>query len=132
MLTKKDKEYLKEEIKNAVVEALTVPIVLEKHRDDKTGQPLATPQIIQKEVFLPSYITEILPYHEGALRGMQENMDKEGQRLEKAIKAVELMSSILNGYQESILLTAEVSKNLKTITMEDSAGKREIRYIDNG
>ena len=51
MLSKKDKEWLLEEIKKAVVETLTVEWEIEKVRDEKTGQPLAKPERKKESLF---------------------------------------------------------------------------------
>jgi hypothetical protein len=98
MLSRKDKEFIREAIK----EALTLEVDYEKVRDERTGQPLAKPERIKREIYIPAWIIEYLPYTEGALRGLQETVDKADNRR-------------LNQYDTivNVLLTAE--NTLKTL-----------------
>jgi len=76
MLSKKDKAWLKEEIRNAVIEALTVELEWVQAKDEETGMPLAAPKHKTEKTFLPFYWVDHLKFHEGAYRGMQETVDK--------------------------------------------------------
>ncbi len=76
MLSDLEKQWLVEQIKAAVEEALTVEMQVEKATDDKTGQPLPHKEYRVEQVFLPAYFCQHLKFHEGAYRGMQETVDK--------------------------------------------------------
>jgi hypothetical protein len=75
---------LKELISEAVRDALTVEITMEKVRDDRTGQPLAVIERKTEKVFLPSLIVQMLPYQEGALRGFQQDLSRTKKGLDQA------------------------------------------------
>lgn len=78
------KQELKELIKEAVTEALTVEVTLERVRDEKTGQPLAVVQRKTEKVFLPSLMTQMLPFYEGSMRGFQQDLSKTKKSLDSA------------------------------------------------
>lgn len=67
---------LKEIVAAAVRAALTVELTIKRRRDPQTGLLLAVPQEKTETVFLPSVITQMIPFHEGALRGLQEDLGK--------------------------------------------------------
>lgn len=89
----KTRRVVKQMVTEAVREALTVEWVVERRRDPATGQPLAVPVQEREKVFLPSAIVQLLPYHEGALRGLQADIGKhqvsveEVRRLASVIEA---------------------------------------------
>jgi len=98
MLDAEDKNWLKKfitkAVREAVVEELTVEIDWERHRDEKTGQPLPHPERTKEKIFLPSFFCQHLKFHEGAFRGSQETLDKvtnvtvkTGEKLEELGKA---------------------------------------------
>ena len=95
LLTKKDKEWLKEQIKDAVTEALTVEMTWEKHRDEKTGQPLAKPELKNEKVFLPSVFVQLLPFYEGAVRGLQKDVEKNINRMSKMYEKVDTIGQLV-------------------------------------
>lgn len=78
------KDELKELIREAVHEALTVEMTFEKVRDDKTGQPLAVVERKSEKVFIPSLIVQMIPFQEGALRGFQQDLSKTKKSLDQA------------------------------------------------
>jgi hypothetical protein len=78
------REELKLIIREAVREALTIDITLEKVRDDKTGQPLAVVERKSEKVFIPSLIAQMLPFQEGAMRGFQQDLSKTKKSLDQA------------------------------------------------
>ena len=71
-------------IADAVREALTVEITMEKLRDERTGQPLAVVERKTEKVFLPSLIVQMLPYQEGAMRGLQQDLSRTKKGLDQA------------------------------------------------
>jgi hypothetical protein len=95
MLSKKDKEWLLEEIKKAVTETLTVEWEIEKVRDEKTGQPLAKPERIKEKVFLPSVFVQLLPFYEASIRGMQEDVTRSVNRVNKMHQKVDTIGRLV-------------------------------------
>ena len=85
MLSRKDKEWLSKEIsgmvEKAVIKALTVEMTWEKVLDDKTGQPLATKELLKEDVYLPAFWAQHLKYHEGVYRGMRKTLGEQRNRL---------------------------------------------------
>jgi hypothetical protein len=75
---------LKALIGEAVREALTVEITLERVRDERTGQPLAVTERKTEKVFLPSLLVQMLPYQEGAMRGFQQDLTRTKKALDNA------------------------------------------------
>ena len=106
-MKKKVREEVKQMIKEAVEEALTVEIQWEKMRDEKTGLPLKHPERRNEKVFLPALITQILPYHEGALRGMQETVDKEVKNSLAFAEKVEAITGIMISHEENLMKFAK-------------------------
>jgi hypothetical protein len=99
-MTKNDIEQIRRIVSEAVREALTVEWTIEKHRDEQTGQPLAVPHVRTERVFLPSVIAQMLPYHEGALRGLQQDigkagLDVHGENLQALVQLVEQSRPVL-------------------------------------
>jgi hypothetical protein len=78
------RDELKAIIREAVNEALTVEITLEKVKDERTGQPLAVVERKTEKVFLPSLIVQMLPYQEGAMRGFQQDLTRTKKALDNA------------------------------------------------
>ncbi len=103
-LSKKDKAWLADLVKTAVVDALTVEIQWEKVKDDETGVPLATPEYRIENVFLPSYFSQHLKFHEGAFRGQQETFDHVKNNLKNLDKRVGVMGQSFLTLQEPMVL----------------------------
>lgn len=102
------REELKQIINEAVRDALTVEMTIERVRDDRTGQPLAVTERKTEKVFLPSLIVQMLPYQEGALRGFQQDLSRTKKGLDQAnvfIKrladAVEAQTAKRIGYDDT-------------------------------
>lgn len=102
MLTQKDKAFIKDTIQECIKEALTVRVKMEKRRDLKTGQPLATPELVEEDVFLPVFWVQYLPYFEGAIRGVQEATDKAKNNSKIAAETVNHMANIMISYENVI------------------------------
>jgi len=118
----KERKELEELVRKAVWDALTVTMTLEKRRDEKTGVPLAHPEIKKEEVFLPSFIVQLLGFNEGAFRGLQADCGKAintvkelSVGLEQVVKGQEALAGVLlaledfcKKYPELITLPTEV------------------------
>jgi hypothetical protein len=117
MLSNKDKTWLAEMIELKVRQALTVKVRFEKRRNIETGQPLAVPEIEVRDVYLPAHWVEFLPFHEAALRGVQETADHTKNNSVKNLKAVEAVAGImlsLEGNIKSIgLFAGEINKQIE-------------------
>ena len=72
MLSKADKKWIRETMREVIAEALTVEVMMEQKRDSKTGAPLKTPLHEKKSVFLPFHWVEFLPFYEQAMVAMEE------------------------------------------------------------
>ena len=123
MLSKKDKEWLSKEISElvdkAVVKALTVEMTWEKVLDDKTGQPLATKELLKEDVYLPSFWTQHLKYHEGVYRGMRKTLGEQRNRLagnlalnKGIIVKLEQVRKVFKGMRNDLLIHNRFSTSL--------------------
>ena len=126
MLTQKDKAFIKETIQKSIAEALTVRVKMEKRRDLKTGQPLAIPEMVEEDVFLPVFWVQYLPYFEGAIRGVQETADKAKNNSAKCAEAVENMASIMISY-ENVMKALPVAVG-RLVSLAD--GKPMVKLIE--
>ena len=102
MLSKNDLNKIRGIIREELKEAFTIEMVMEKKRDEKTGQPLAVPDIKKIKVWLPEEWARHIPYFEGALRGMQETSDKAKNNSIKAFQGVCAIAQILRTIEEPI------------------------------
>jgi hypothetical protein len=126
MLSKSDKDFIRQAIREEVKRALTVKVRFEKRRDLKTGQPLAVPEIEVKDVFLPEHWVEFLPFYEGAIRGSQEQVCNLQTTQAKNTEAIAAIANILTGAETSILAFIEkvtqarlmISDTDKALTIE--------------
>ena len=116
MLSKKDKEFIREVIREEIREALTVKVRMERKRDAKSGQPLAVPEVEVKDVYLPAHWVEFLPYHEAALRGVQETTDRAKNNSAKSAEAVGRMADIMISYENTIKALPLAVGRLRAIT----------------
>jgi len=121
-LSRKDKEWLLEEIKKAVTETLTVEWTVEKIRDEKTGQPLAKPEKKTETVFLPAVFVQLLPFYEGAIRGMQGDVDRSINRTNKMHDKVDIIGQM-------VVSNANVIKSLVT-SIQEQLTYTEVKKID--
>lgn len=115
MLNHEDKVWLTNTIKEEIRKALTVKVKYEKRRDEKTGQKLSVPEIIEQDEYLPEWWIKYLPYYEGSNRGIQETMDKNDATTKQ----------VLEGLKATYGILASMEKPIKQI----AAGERkEIEY----
>jgi hypothetical protein len=126
-----DKDDLKEiakiirkEVKKAVIDAMTVEWTLEKHRDEKTGMPLAKPELLKEKVYIPSAFIQLLAFYEGAQRGLQEQVCKEFPKLDMINNNLQTMAQILIQSEQSLKCLAALSDRIKDKNLlEDNNGK---------
>ena len=116
MLSSKDRIWLREMVKEEITKALTVKVRFEKKRNLETGQPLAVPEIEVRDVYLPAHWVEFLPFHEAALRGVQETSDHTKNNSLKSVQAAEIIANIMLGFEGNIKsigqFTDEVNKRI--------------------
>jgi hypothetical protein len=129
MLSDDDKKWLVEEIKTAVNEALTVEIDWEKHKDEKTGQPLAHPERIKEEVFLPAFWGQHLKFHEGAYRGMQETVDKVTNVSIRVGDDVKLIGETLVTMTNPLLGAARLIEHLREVGLLEHIEQKHTKQI---
>ena len=115
MLKEKDKEFIKQSIKDGIQEALTVEWTVEKVRDEKTGQPLAVKETKKEKVFIPSVFIQLMPYLEGALRGMQKDVNKNNNKVENMQNQIQVIGSIMAQTEDSLKIIAVISDHIKQL-----------------
>lgn len=115
MLSKKDKEWIEEIIERKVYDALTVKMRMEKVRDEKTGQPLAVKETKEEDVFLPAMLVQLISFNEGALRGMQEDMNKNNNKIEDFDTKLNAIAQIVIDTEDSLKKLAMVTDRIKEL-----------------
>ena len=118
------KEEIKKVVTEAIVEALTIEVTYEKHRDEKTGQPLATPELKKEKEYLPIWWMRYLPHYEASNRGLQENQDKQANTILQLTNDIKDLKQGMSVIGEIMLQT---EKSLKVITGEAV----RLKEIDN-
>jgi len=119
ILTKE--ETLTRIIEEAVRKALTVEMVYEKVRDEKTGQPLAVKKTVTEDSFIPSVIVQMLPFYEGVMRGFQEDINKTNNKISEFDEKINVIGNILLQTENSLKCLASLSDNIKKITADSEA-----------
>jgi len=132
MLSNKDKKWITAAIREAVIGALTVEWTVEKVRDEKTGQPLAVTEKKTEEVFIPSVFLQMLPYHEGALRGMQEDLNKNNNKINDMDNKLSSVGNILIQTENSLRCIAAMSDHIKSLGFEPTEEIQLIEEIEDG
>ena len=131
-LSEKDKKWLREEITNAVKEALTVKMHWEKVKDEKTGLPLAHPERWVEDVFLPSFFAQHIKFHEGAYRGFQEDINKTNNRVRGAMKQNKAIAKILLGNDQNIRAIARFVNLMTQSGLIEAMEERLLIESDTG
>lgn len=109
------KEEIKKAVTEAIVEALTIDVTYEKHRDEKTGQPLATPELKKEKEYLPIWWMRYLPHYEASNRGIQETQDKQSNKILELTNDIKELKQGMSVIGEIMLQT---EKSLKAISGE--------------
>jgi hypothetical protein len=102
---------LSETIQKEIRSALTIQVQLERNTDEK-GRPLPRTEFKIEDIYLPDHWSEFLPKFAGALRGMQETIDKADN---KRLKQITAISNVLFGVEDSLKALAAVSDHIKTL-----------------
>ena len=106
-------EKLKQLIREAVIEALTVELTWEKRRDEKTGVPLAVPDIRKENVFLPSFLVQQMSFHEGAFRGLQEDVSKRNNLIDRLSGKIEIIGrALLGNVSDAVRMIEESNESI--------------------
>lgn len=129
MLSDLEKQWLVQQIKAAVEEALTVEMQVEKAIDDKTGQPLPHKEYKVEQVFLPAYFCQHLKFHEGAYRGMQETVDKVTNVSNRTADKVELIGQTLATMGDTFIGSAMVIEHLRSVGFLDHIEQENTKQI---
>ena len=101
------RDELKSIIREAVNEALTVDITIEKVRDERTGQPLAVQERKIERVFIPALIAQMLPYQEGALRGFQQDLTRTKKALDNANLFIKRLADAVESQTSTKIIEAQ-------------------------
>ncbi len=125
-LSKKDKEWLTKQIRNAVKEELTVEWTIKKRRDEKTGQPLAKPETKTEKVFLPAIFVQLLPFYEGAMRGLHEDVSKNMNKVNKMHSKIDTIGRLIV-HNEHVLKSL---LDMKQLEMLENDQLKQIECIE--
>jgi|GEM_PF-7015356 flagellar hook-basal body complex protein FliE len=123
MLSKKDKEWTKQTLAEEVRGALTVKVRMERRRDLATGQPLATPVIEVTDLYLPAFLSEYVPYLEGAMRGVQETSDHTRANVDKSAETIKAVAEVMIKFEKA--MTSLVALAVKAEKMAELPGAVE-------
>lgn len=129
MLSDLEKTWLLQQIKEAVKEALTVEMQVEKAIDDNTGQPLPHKEYRVEQVFLPAYFCQHLKFHEGAYRGMQETVDKVTNVSNRTADDVKLICQTLITMTDPLLGAAHIIEHLRDVGLLDMIEQENTKQI---
>lgn len=129
MLSDLEKQWLVQQIKEAVEEALTVEMQVEKATDDKTGQPLPHKEYRVEQVFLPAYFCQHLKFHEGAYRGMQETVDKVTNVSNRTADDVKLIGQTLATMTDPLLGAARLIEHLRDVGLLEHIEQEHTKQI---
>jgi hypothetical protein len=117
-------------IEQAVTNALTVEMTMEKVRDEKTGQPLAKKELIKEKVFLPSFLVQVLSQNEGAFRGLQEQTCKQSGKVDDLKTKVDAIGNVLLQTENSLKELAGLSDNVKQVMFCGQHNQALPKYIE--
>lgn len=115
MLSAKDRQAIAQIVAEEIRKALTVKVRFERRRDPATGQPLATPEVEVKDVYLPAHWVEFLPFYEGAMRGVQETADHVKNNLADQAGKVDQMGQIMLGAENAIMTIARLAEGVRKL-----------------
>lgn len=113
MLSQKDKLFLRQLIKDEMQLALTIRVKIERNKDMETGQKLAVPFTEEKDIYLPAFLSEYIPYLEGAVRGQQEQVCKASNNVIKVQESVQAMAGIMLGYEKAVMALAKIAGRME-------------------
>jgi len=117
-----------EEIYTEVIyEALTPEVKYEKNKDEKTGQPLATPELITQKEFIPAWWVRYLPHYEAAMRGVQSQVSIHSNEINEVTKKIDAVGHVLLNTQQSILQIASIANKLKQLEFNEA---KKIEYVE--
>ncbi len=110
MLSKKDYDQIRTIIQEELKSALTIEIQYEKFNKDKGMN-----ELIKKEFHLSVWLADQFPYLVGALRGMQEDVNKSNNRMCDTAGAVKLLTDIMIQTESSLKCISALSDKIKEV-----------------
>jgi len=116
-------------IEKAVTKALTVEMTLEKVRDEKTGQPLEKKELVKENVFLPSFLAQIISQNEGAFRGLQEQVCKESDKINDFDSKLTAIGNVILQTENSLKSLAGLSDSIKSLDLNSNT---KLIEVENG
>ena len=129
MLTKNDKKWMKDTFNELITEALTVEVEMVQTRDSKTGLPLKTEKHVNKEIFLPDFWVEFLPFFEQSIVAMEKVTEqarnrsnsvlKETKELQTKVEAIGQLYIALEKPLKAVAALSDVIQNNQLPTMQE-------------
>ena len=114
MLSKKDYDQIRTIIQEELKAALTIEVQYEKFDKDKGVKELKT-----EKHFLPAWLVDLQPYLIGALRGMQEDVNKCNNKSIGIIDNVKVLSQIMIDNENALKCISAMSDKIKEVPQED-------------
>lgn len=112
-------------MREEIERVFTVKTKIERVRDPKSGQPLATPAIIEENCFLPSLIAQFLPFHEGAFRGLQAQIIKQDGGISRLCSQIGAVAKVMLQAEKNIKFIAETAdKKMLKPPLKKFTGKK--------
>lgn len=106
MLSKKDKEEIRKLFAEEFNKAMTRKILVERGAR-KQGDP--EKKTVEEEWNVLDWLVGYLPYVEGAIRGVQKDVDSTKNKSVNMLKGIEVVSHILLGQEKGIKKLVEFS-----------------------
>ena len=122
MLDKQDKIWLENTIERKIQEALTVEVQYERFDKEKGMKELK----VEKE-YLPVWWVEYLPGFLGATRGLQEDINKNNNKISKMDTKVSSIGNIFIQLEDSLRCIAALSDHVKQLEIDTP---KKVNFID--
>ena len=120
MLDKKDKAWLRKMFREEIKKALTVPMIVKRTRDPKTGVPLTVPEKVQKDIYLPDHWAEFLPFYEQAIVLSEQASEQSRNAAAKAVKfqkktlkKLDAVGNLYTALERPLMIIAALSDHLQ-------------------
>jgi len=114
MLSKKDLQQIRSIISEEINNALSIEIQYEKFDKEKGMK-----ELIKKKFHLSVWLAEQFPDLVGALRGMQEDVNKSNNKITHVTDNLKIINKILIDNQNAFNCIAKISDRVKEIPQED-------------
>jgi len=126
MLRKKDKEAIRQLFREELAAALTRTLMIE--RGPRTQDDPEEKRIVEENWNVLDYMTSLIPYIEGALRGMQATLDLQKNNIDRNNAKLEAVGQALLDMEQSARMIAALSDRLRTLGL--TAGDDNYPVLD--